>query len=99
MAFEIFYSPDALDHLASLSKAEQVAIVNQIELQLTHEPMHPTLKRKILRPNPIAPWSLRLGNVRVFYGILEEPMQVVNVVAIGTKIHNKLWIGGEQVEL
>jgi mRNA-degrading endonuclease RelE of RelBE toxin-antitoxin system len=69
MAFAIVYSPSALDHLAAFSKAEQVLIVDQVEQQLKYEPNLPTLKRKSLRPNPIAPWVLRLGDIRVFYSI------------------------------
>jgi mRNA-degrading endonuclease RelE of RelBE toxin-antitoxin system len=61
--------------------------------------MLPTRKRKVLRPNPIAPWELRLGDIRVFYEIEEEPALVVVIKAIGIKRHNDLWIGQEQIEL
>jgi mRNA-degrading endonuclease RelE of RelBE toxin-antitoxin system len=99
MAFEIFYSPEALDHLAALSRAEQVRVVNDVELQLTHQPMLPTRKRTLLRPNLIAPWELRLGDIRVFYSIQEQPAFEVYVKAIGKKVRNQLWIGGDRIEL
>ena len=68
-------------------------------MQLTHQPTLPTRRRKLLRPNTIAPWELRLGDIRVFYEVQEEPTPQVIVKAVGTKRHNELWIGGEKIEL
>lgn len=99
MAFSIFYSPEAVDHLAALPKAAQTLVLDQVEEQLALEPGVPTRKRKVLRPNPIAPWELRLGDVRVFYAIEEQPEPKVTVAAVGIKRHNKLWIGKERIDL
>jgi len=52
-----------------------------------------------MRPNPIAPWELRIGNLRVYYDIEEQPEPSVTVVAVGKKIRNRVIIGGEEVEL
>ena len=73
-------------------------VLDQVEEQLTHQPALPTRKRKLLRPNPIAPWQLKLGNVRVFYEV-EEPNAVVTIKAVGIKQHNELWIGETKIEL
>jgi mRNA-degrading endonuclease RelE of RelBE toxin-antitoxin system len=99
MVFQILYSPEAVDHLAALTKAEQVRAIDEIEQQLTHQPTLPTRRRKLLRPNPIAPWELRIGDIRVYYSVEEEPLPTVSVKAVGKKVHNELWIGGERVEL
>jgi len=99
MAFAIVYSPEAVDHLELLPKSSQVLVVDQVEEQLAHEPTLPTRKRKVLRPNPIAPWELRLGEIRVFYEVREEPEPEVIVKAIAVKRHNELWIGGEKITL
>ncbi len=99
MVFTIIYSPEAVDHLQALPKATQVLVVDQVDEQLTHEPTLPTLKRKLLRPNPIAPWELRLGDVRVFYHVRAEPDRVVEIAAVGIKQHNELWIGKERIDL
>jgi mRNA-degrading endonuclease RelE of RelBE toxin-antitoxin system len=99
MAFVIFYSPEAVDHLAALPRDEQVTVVKEVELQLTHQPTLATRRRKMLRPNSIAPWELRLGDIRVFYSIQEPPASEVYVKAIGKKVHNQLWIGGERIDL
>ena len=99
MAFAIIYSPEAVDHLQALPKATLRMVIDEVDEQLTHEPRLPTRKRKLLRPNPIAPWELRLGDVRVFYDVQEEPEPQVKIAAVGIKQHNELWIGKERIEL
>ncbi len=42
-------------------------LLSAIEVQLVHEPLTETRNRKLLRPNPIAPWELRVGDLRAFY--------------------------------
>jgi mRNA-degrading endonuclease RelE of RelBE toxin-antitoxin system len=99
MAYAVIYSPEAVDHLSSLQKTDQVMVVNEVEQQLSHEPTLATRKRKLLRPNLLAPWQLRIGDIRVFYSVQDEPDPVVTIKAIGKKIHNELWIGVERVQL
>ncbi|MBD2778782.1 hypothetical protein [Iningainema tapete] len=53
----------------------------------------------MLRPNPIAPWELRIGDLRVFYEVASEEPDVVRVLAVGRKEGNKLTISSQQVEL
>ena len=99
MAFVIIYSPEAVDHLEALPKATETLVVDQVDEHLTHEPTLPTRKRKLLRPNPIAPWELRLGDIRVFYDVQEEPERLVKIAAVGIKRHNEFWIGKERIDL
>ena len=73
--------------------------MDEVDEQLVHQPTLPTRKRKLLRPNPIAPWELRVGDIRVFYEVQEEPVPQVIVKAVGIKRHNDLWIGEEKIEL
>ena len=84
MAFAIIYSPEAVDHLRSLSKYDQVRVLDEVDEQLAREPTLPTRKRKLLRTNTIAPWELRVGDVPVFYEVLEEPepQVIVKVVEV-----------------
>jgi mRNA-degrading endonuclease RelE of RelBE toxin-antitoxin system len=98
MAFTIEFSPDARDHLRSLRKRDQQIIVDAIASQLAHQPDQPTTHRKPLEDNPIAPWELRVGDHRVFYDI-DRDAQVIVVLAVGQKTHNRLRIGGEEVDL
>jgi mRNA-degrading endonuclease RelE of RelBE toxin-antitoxin system len=51
-----------------------------------------------LEENALAPWELRVGDFRVFYDVDAGAERVV-VIAVGTKEHNTLRIGGEEIEL
>ncbi len=52
-----------------------------------------------MRENPVAPWELRIGNVRVYYDVEEKPVPTVLIRAIGIKEHNIVRIGGKVIEL
>lgn len=98
MRYEILMSPDAIDHLREFSAREQSLILDQIETHLLYEPNVETHRRKRMRPNPLSPWELRIGQFRIFYDI-EEEMAQVYVTAIGRKKINRLFIGGKEVRL
>lgn len=70
-----------------------------IERQLTSEPSKETRNRKLLRPNPVAPWELRLGDLRVFYEVGDETAAVVRILAVGVKSREVLRIGDEEIKL
>jgi hypothetical protein len=52
-----------------------------------------------MRPNPVAPWELRIGYLRVYYEVEQEPEAMVCIRAIGVKERNHVRIGKEVVEL
>jgi hypothetical protein len=52
-----------------------------------------------MRPNPIAPWELRLGNLRVYFDFVNEPNLVILVLAVGVKDRNVVRIGKKAIEL
>jgi hypothetical protein len=52
-----------------------------------------------MRPNPLAPWELRIGDLRVYYEIAEEPEAVVTILAVGVKDRNRVLIGGKEIQL
>ena len=52
-----------------------------------------------MRPNPLAPWELRVGELRVYYDVQEQPEQLVTIVAIGLKDRNRILIGGKEITL
>jgi hypothetical protein len=52
-----------------------------------------------MRPNPIAPWELRIGDLRVYYDVEETPRKLVNILAVGEKDRNTVRIAGEIIEL
>jgi hypothetical protein len=51
-----------------------------------------------MKPNPIAPWELRVRNLRVYYKVEDDPESVVSIRGVGVKIRNHVWLGGEEVE-
>src|SRR5437763_14538459 len=99
MPYRIEYSPEAEDHLRALTARQQATVLDTADLQLTHEPNVETRNRKPMRPNPLAPWELRIGNLRVYYDVIEPPGRKVLVRAVGVKIRNEIQIGGEVVRL
>jgi hypothetical protein len=52
-----------------------------------------------MRPNPVAPWELRIGSLRVYYDVEEHPESKVVVTAVGVKERNRVRIGGEIIDL
>ena len=99
MQYRIEYSPDAEDHLQALTARQQAIVLDSVDRQLCHQPTTITKNRKPMRPNPVAPWELRVGTLRVYYDIEEEPETVVYIRAVGVKIRGRVYIGGEEIEL
>ena len=97
MAYEIRFAASAKRQLRAFWVGERVMIVDEVETQLAHEPLAETRNRKRLRANPIAPWELRVRDMRVFYEV-DEP-DVVTILAIGTKRESRLYVEGEEIEL
>lgn len=99
MAYRIEYSPDAEEHLRALTARQRATVLDEVDEQLAHEPTVETRNRKPMRPNPIAPWELRIGDLRVYYDIEEEPKNRVTILAVGIKDRNRVLIGGKEIEL
>ena len=100
MAFSIVLSPAAMDHLSAFKVRERRIVLDAIQANLKNQPSIITKQRRPMRPNALASWELRVGQVRVFYQVQQnaEP-NVVYVVAVGRKIRDRLMIGGVEVKL
>jgi mRNA-degrading endonuclease RelE of RelBE toxin-antitoxin system len=99
MPYRIEYSPGAEEHLRFLTARQRATVLDGVDEQLVHEPMVETRNRKPMRLNPLAPWELRIGNLRVYYDVEEEPEPVVLIRAVGVKERNQVRIGKEVIEL
>jgi mRNA-degrading endonuclease RelE of RelBE toxin-antitoxin system len=99
LSYRIEYSPDAVDHLRTLTARQQKIVLDAVDAQLAHQPTIETRNRKPMRPNPLAPWELRIGNLRVYYDVEEQPESVVFIRALGVKQRNRVRIGREVIEL
>jgi len=74
-------------------------VFDAVDEQLAHQPATETRNRKPMRPNPLAPWELRIGDLRVYYEIAEDPEAAVTILAVGVKDRNRVRIGGKEIEL
>ena len=99
MPYHIEYSPDVEDHIRVLTARQQRIVLDAVDRQLTHEPTVETANRKPMRPNPLAPWELRIGNLRVYYDVEDVPEPLVYVRAVGIKLRNRVRIAKEVIEL
>nr|VFK18550.1 MAG: mRNA-degrading endonuclease RelE, toxin component of the RelBE toxin-antitoxin system [Candidatus Kentron sp. LPFa] len=99
MPYRIEYSPDAEKHLRMFTAREQGIILDAVDTRLAHRPMTETRNQKPMRPNPLAPWEMRIGNFRVFYDVTHSPEPCVYIRAVGIKRHNILRIGRKVIEL
>lgn len=97
--YEIEISPVAMAHLRALSGRERRVIIDGIQKQLSHQPFEETRNRKRMRPNPLAPWELRLGTLRVYYDIDESGAEKVLVRAVGVKVRHQVTVAGEVIKL
>jgi mRNA-degrading endonuclease RelE of RelBE toxin-antitoxin system len=93
----VAYSPEAEDHLWGLTARQRRVVVDSISQQLRHQPNVETRNRRRMRPSPLAPWELRVGDFRVYYDI-EQKERVVHIRAVGVKDRNLVRIGNEVIE-
>lgn len=101
--FDLAYDQATIEQLQTVDAKYHSLIRAVIEEQLSFEPENETRNRKPLRqPAPFeATWELRLGprnRFRVLYGVDHERHEV-QIQAIGVKQGNRLFVGGQEIEL
>ena len=99
VAYRIEYAPAVANHLQDLTVRQQVIVLDAVDEQLIYQPTVETKNRKPMRPNPLAPWELRIGNLRVYYDVEAEPEPLVYIHAVGVKERNQVRIAGEIYDL
>ena len=81
--YEILFAEGVTDDLRSLVASQRTHVLDQIELQLRHEPTRATRNRQILRglvppwEHVVPVWELRVGEHRVFYDVDQEKATVI----------------------
>ncbi len=102
--FTLIYTSRFLIHLRIIERKYHPLIKATVEEQLSYEPDIRTRNRKPVNESILfdpTTWEIRFGpnnRFRIFYESNREH-GVVNVLAIGEKEGNRLYIGGEEVEL
>jgi mRNA-degrading endonuclease RelE of RelBE toxin-antitoxin system len=72
MAFKITITAEANNHLQSLPVRERRIVEAAVLTRLKYKPTMPTRAIKRLRPNPLAEFELRVGDLRVLYNVEES---------------------------
>src|SRR5947209_18566522 len=91
MAFRITITEVAESQMGTLPVREQRVLETAILARLPDRPTTRAIKR--LRPNPLAEFELRVGDLRVLYNVEEEE---IVLLIVGRKVGNKLIVGGEE---
>jgi mRNA interferase RelE/StbE len=94
MAFDILFAPEAVDDLRRLAANVRATVRDAIQTHLRHEPAKVSRSRiKRLRGLDRPQYRLRIREVRVFYDIQEE---TVDILAVLPKSEAAIWL--EQFE-
>jgi mRNA-degrading endonuclease RelE of RelBE toxin-antitoxin system len=95
MRFEIVLAPQAIAGLKKLRPDFRFRVRDAIELHLRHEPTKTSRSRtKRLRGLERPQYRLRVDEVRVFYDVTEDTVQVLSVV---TKGQAEAWLAEDGV--
>jgi mRNA-degrading endonuclease RelE of RelBE toxin-antitoxin system len=91
-------SDTAVKQFRALPKALQAVVKDSMRVHLEENDATQETRNKfrLRRPSAHAEYELRVGDVRVFYRVRDE---LVEVVLIGVKKGNRLLIGGEEFEI
>lgn len=82
MRYEIIIAPEAVDDLRRLSAFDRAAVQDALERYLRHEPTKVSRSRiKRLRGMRRPQYRLRVEDVRVFYDVAEDAVEVLAIVA------------------
>ena len=97
--YRVQFAESAEEHFARLTARQRAIVLEAAKVQLQYEPLRETRNKKRLRPNPLAPWELRVGVLRVFYEVDTGEADLVNVLAIGIKRGNRLIVAGKEIRI
>ena len=90
MRFEIVLAPQAAQALRALPARHRAEVRDALETHLRHEPTKVSKSRiKRLRGMRQPEYRLRIGEIRVFYDVGNE---TVEVLAIVTKAQAQAWL-------
>ena len=93
MAFKITITEEADRQFRTLPVRDQRILEAAMLSRLQDPPAAPTKAIKKLRPNPLAEFELRAGDLRALYNV--EGDEVI-VLIVGRKVGNKLIVEGEE---
>ena len=90
MSYDIILSPVALRDFRALSAFERVQVRDAMERHLRHEPTRTSRSRiKRLRGLRKPQYHLRIGDLRVFYDVVDHRVEILTIV---TKTQGAGWL-------
>jgi len=91
MRYEVVLAPEAVRAFRSLAAYRRAEVRDALERHLRHEPTRVSKSRiKRLRGVSRPQYRLRVGEVRVFYDVTHEAVEVLTIV---TKSEAARWLG------
>lgn len=91
MKYAIILSPEAIEDLRRLKTSIRAQVKEALEVHLRHEPLRESKTRiKRLRGVRRPGYRLRIGEIRVFYDVSDD---AVEVLAIVPKSKASEWLG------
>lgn len=81
MRYEILLSPMALENLRRLDAHQRAEVRDAMEVHLRHEPTKVSRSRiKRLRNLAQPQYRLRVGDIRVFYDVVEARVEILAIL-------------------
>jgi mRNA interferase RelE/StbE len=81
MCYDIILSPEAIDDLRGLKANVRAVVRDAIETYLRHDPIKTSKSRiKRLRGLSRPQFRLRVGEVRVYYDVIEDRVEVLAII-------------------
>jgi mRNA-degrading endonuclease RelE of RelBE toxin-antitoxin system len=95
MPHRIIITHEAKAQLPQLSARAQRIVDDGIVARLIDQPTRLSRAVKQLRPNPLAAYELRLGDLRILYNV-DQRNDEVTIVLLGRKVGNTLEVEGKE---
>lgn len=95
MPFLVTMTDTAERQFLALAVRDQRILQEAIRGRLVHEPTKESRAIKRLRPNSIAEFELRVGDLRVMYAV-DSTNQEVIIGVVGEKRGNQLFVEGRE---
>ena len=90
MRFDIILAPQAAEDLGRLKANVRTVVRMALETHLRHEPIKTSRSRiKKLRGMSRPQFRLRIGDIRVFYDVVDERVEILAIVA---KVEAAEWL-------
>jgi mRNA interferase RelE/StbE len=81
LKYEILFAPQAIDDLKRLHARERATILAKIEGHLRDEPFRTSRSRiKRLRGINQPQYRLRVGDIRIFYDVVEQNVEILAII-------------------